>query len=124
MNTATGIKIIFSVGPLEGTPRHAKRIDYGVEYALQTDRAYDHETKKPLTGAFRVIASRDEFWGGHNSRDYRGKVLVDPTWRQLKSEARKAALATRDFHHVFLEAAHRTGRIENGVEDLTLSMGS
>ena len=61
-------------------------------------------------GLCQVRADRDEFFGGKDSRDYRSKVLLNPTWRQLFALAKKQQETTRDMQHDFFEGYHDTGK--------------
>jgi hypothetical protein len=68
-----------------------------------------YEVTKQSVVAFedrvRVVAYADGFFGGDESRAYRSRILVNPTWGTLfgvfKSQMRK----TKDYHHAFLEGA-------------------
>jgi hypothetical protein len=53
----------------------------------------------------RVVGPRDEFWGGELSKEYRSRIMVNPTWGQLLRCLTSQMKKTRDFHHCFLEDA-------------------
>jgi hypothetical protein len=63
-----------------------------------------------FTGLCQVRAERDQFFGGEDSRPFRSKVLLNPTWRQLFAIAKKQQEATKDVHHDFFEGYRDTGR--------------
>jgi hypothetical protein len=75
-------------------------------------------------GKCRVVVGADDFFGGEESRCYRGPVLENPTWRRLFGEAKKSQAKTRDSHHDFFEGVY-VGRVDsNGVTVLHLLLGS
>lgn len=53
----------------------------------------------------RVEAEEDGFFGGAESRPYRSRILVNPTWGTLLRIARSQQKKTQDYHHSFLEGA-------------------
>lgn len=53
----------------------------------------------------RVVAGRDDFYGGDESRAYRSRIMTNPTWKQLLGCLSSQMEKTRDFHHQFLEGA-------------------
>lgn len=61
-------------------------------------------------GLCQVRAERDEFFGGEDSRPYRSKVFLNPTWRQLFAAAKQQQKATGDLHHDFFEGYQDTGK--------------
>jgi hypothetical protein len=77
-------------------------------------------------GRVRVVGYADGFFGGDESREYRSRILVNPTWgtlfRVFKSQMRK----TKDYHHSFLEGARIVRRevdkdgVSYGVVELSL----
>ena len=70
-----------------------------------------------LEGPCKVIAERDEFYGGKKSKPYEGKLLINPTWGQLFIEAMKQQQKTLNFHHIFLEG----GRIGNKMAKFSMA---
>lgn len=84
------------------------------------------QSEVAFVGKCRVVASKDEFFGGERSKPYVGPVLTNPTWRKIKGEAKKAMRKTLDLHHVFLEGVYpdKDGPDADGVTNLRLSMGS
>lgn len=101
-----------------GTPKVIKHWDDGESYELTKQTAVAFE------GPCRVVAAADDFFGGSDSKSYRGRVLVNPTWRQLYGEAKRSQRKTRDFHHSFFEGAYVSKVDENGVKVLYLLLGS
>lgn len=59
----------------------------------------------------------------HPGKSYRGKVRVNPTWRDLCFEANEIIKTTGDDHHRFLEAYDVIGE-ENGIVFIELFLGS
>jgi hypothetical protein len=104
--------MLFSVGPKKDTPRS----DY------RTDK-HDISTMKQqvvaFVGLYVVVAERDEFWGGEQSKDYRSPVLHNPTWGRLFTCAKAAQRHTRDVHHAFFEGAYVR---MNGTHPVTMEI--
>jgi hypothetical protein len=59
-----------------------------------------------VAGPVVFVANRDEFYGGEGARDYRSKVVEDPTYRSLMGVARASQAKTRDYHHAFVEGIY------------------
>jgi len=78
-----------------GTPFHEKD---GCKYTKQNVVAFHDRV--------RVVGPRDPMWGGDESREYRSRIMVNPTWRQLLRCLSSQMKKTKDFHHQFLEGAH------------------
>ena len=96
----TQMHAVYSVH-IKGTPTVRK-------YYSVYDGDYYEVTKQSVVafeGRVRVVAYADGFFGGDESRAYRSRILVNPTWgtlfRVFKSQMRK----TKDYHHQFLEGA-------------------
>ena len=91
-----------------------------------------YKTGPVFMGRYKVEMAKDSFWGGTDTEDYVGEVLVDPTWEDLVVEAERMIRATNDTHHCFLESARVEGsELEHlatahgdGVLTLTFFMGS
>lgn len=75
-------------------------------------------------GKCRVVALADDFFGGDDSRKYRGPVIENPTWRKLFGEAKRSQKVTRDYHHDFFEGAVVAKVDANGVKVIRLLLGS
>ncbi len=93
----------------------------------------DPETGEPINnlnevaikGKCILIAEADAFWGDKDSADYFSPVLENPTWLEVSVFANAAIIATRDFHHHFLEGVNRTGILnDDDVPFYTFAMGS
>ena len=83
---------------IKGTPTYKKYLgDYPVEYTKQSVIAFHDRV--------RVVAYRDDFFGGEESKGYRSKILVNPTWGQLFRAFKTQMKRTKDYHHCFLEGA-------------------
>jgi len=53
----------------------------------------------------RVVAHRDGFFGGDDSKGYRSRIMLNPTWGQLFRCFQSQIRTTKDYHHAFLEGA-------------------
>jgi len=109
---------IFSVGPQPN----------GRRFNHSCGNTYAHYEDVAVEGFAVFVQDHDEFWG--EGKAYKGEMLKDPTWGQVRDEATKMIAATGDHHHVFLEAihlvnseGHPTDPDEN-VRFYNLSMGS
>jgi hypothetical protein len=87
------------------------------------DLPIDNLDAVAFRGKIRLVAYRDEFFGGASSRDWESPVLEDPTWLDLCVQANAMILATNDRHHRFLEGIDVIGR-DGEVTVAELSMGS
>jgi hypothetical protein len=108
--------------------KHFPRMNYSVMTGSKNDQYIDFDIVA-LEGPCKVIAERDEFYGGKKSKPYEGALLVNPTWGQLFIEAMKQQQKTLNFHHIFLEGGRIVGTVknENGetiVQFINLSLGS
>ena len=124
MMTATEGKsrstMIFSCGPNEAdrkvVPAQFYRKDeYGCHYykltaplfvRLQVDGVV---TTTKVTGPVVFTASGEEFWGGEKAKDFRSKVVEDPTYRVLLGAAKTSQKVTCDMHHAFIEGVYFKG---------------
>ena len=109
---------IYSVH-IKGTPTVTKYLgDYPVEYTKQSVIAFHDRV--------RVVAYGDEFFGGDESKGFKSRMLVNPTWGQLFRVLKSQMKKTRDFHHCFLEGARIVRRevdkdgVSYGIVELTL----
>jgi hypothetical protein len=108
--------------------KHYPQMSYSVTTDHKTPQYLDFDIVA-CDGPCKVIAERDEFYGGKKSKPYEGKLLVNPTWGQLFIEAMKQQQKTLDFHHSFLEGGRIVGTVknENGetiVQFINLGLGS
>lgn len=87
----------------------------GIEYTKQNVLAFE--------GKVRVVAHADDFFGGEESRGFRSRVLLNPTWGSLFRVLKSQMKRTRDYHHSFLEGARVVG-MEGDVKIVELSLGS
>jgi hypothetical protein len=92
------MRAIYSVH-IKGTPTVVRN---GCEYTKQSVVAFHDRV--------RVVGHADDFFGGDESRDYRSKILVNPTWRALLGCLQSQMKRTRDYHHCFLEGARSVRR--------------
>lgn len=97
-----------------------------MRYSVSTTKDFDKAILDPQIGCWymkqnitafqglcQVRADRDTFFGGEQSRDFRSKILLNPTWRQLFAIAKQQQKATNDFHHDFFE-----GYVDTGKDDM------
>lgn len=84
-------------------------------YDRDIDCYYMKQNVVAFTGLCQVRAERDDYFGGEDSKPFRSKVLLDPTWRQLFAIAKKQQQATRDAHHDFFEGFYDTGKDDMAV---------
>jgi hypothetical protein len=82
------------------------------------------QSEVAFVGKCRVVASADDFFGGEDSRKYRGPVIENPTWKKLFGEAKRSQAKTRDYHHSFFEGFYVAGIDAKGVTVLHLILGS
>lgn len=80
---------------IEGKPYTSRD---GLEYTKRSVVAFEDRV--------RVVAYADDFFGGDESRAYRSRIMVNPTWGQLFRVFKAQMRKTRDYHHAFLEGAH------------------
>jgi hypothetical protein len=110
---------IFSVSAQPGK-RSVTDSEYGITSMSQSERAFD--------GLVRVVASADDFFGGPDSRDFRDRVLENPSWKAIRGAASRSMRKTGDLHHAFLEGARVVGtevdKQGRTVQLVELSMGS
>lgn len=107
--------MVFSCGPgREGRqviPEKFYRVDqYDITYFKLTAplfvRLKDINNVYRLTqvnGPVVFVASGDSFWGGEKAKNYRSKVIDNPTYRSLLGSAKSSQKVTRDYHHQFIE---------------------
>lgn len=112
----------FSVGPIPGF-KTVHDPETGNDYVSQRAPARDYRRPQEELGICRVVSNADSFWGGENSKPYRGRVLCNPTWRAIRGEHDRQMRKTNDYHHVFLEGIRIRGR-EQGVTIIELCLGS
>jgi hypothetical protein len=83
-----------------------------------------NQSEVAFEGKCRVVTSADDFFGGEDSRKYRGPVIESPTWRRLFGEAKRSQAKTLDYHHDFFEGAIVATVDAKGVKVLHLLLGS
>lgn len=93
MATYGRARAIYSVH-IKGTPTVTRN---GIEYTKQNVVAFHDRVK--------VIGYRDDFFGGDESKGYRSRMLVNPTWKTLLGCLEAQMRRTKDYHHCFLEGA-------------------
>ena len=77
----------------------------GKPFIRRGDIEYTKQSVVAFEDRVRVVAYADEFFGGDESRSYRSRIMVNPTWGQLFRVFKAQMRKTRDYHHSFLEGA-------------------
>lgn len=95
----------------------------GTPTVVRNDLEYTKRNVVAFEGRVRVVAHRDDFFGGDESRSFRSRVLENPTWGTLFKVFKSQVEKTRDYHHAFLEGA-RIVRREGDVQIVELQLGS
>lgn len=98
-------------------------LDYSAYKTDDNDVPLDNLDEVAVKGRVYIIADRNEFYGGIESKDYRSWELINPTWLDVCVCAEAAIRATNDHHHVFLEGLDLVGE-EEGIKVYKLCMGS
>jgi hypothetical protein len=127
--------MVFSCGPNEEDRRTVSSKYYRKDemdchyYKLTAPvhvRLKDINNKMHLTavsGPVVFVASGDDFWGGEKAKNYRSKVIENPTYRALMGAAQALQKATKDYHHSFIEGVTFKG-YEGNVMILQMQFGS
>ena len=130
--------MFFSCGPTE-----AERRALPAQFYRKDDCGHYYKLSAPLfvylngedgvvkltqvTGPVVFLADGDSFWGGEVAKNYRSKVIENPTYRSLMGAAKSSQAKTRDYHHAFIENAYFKGYEEidgRQVMILKMSFGS
>ncbi|MES9851045.1 MAG: hypothetical protein ABW170_04350 [Candidatus Thiodiazotropha sp. L084R] len=74
-----------------------------------------------IKGKVVILKEHDPFWGA--GKNFKSKLLVNPTWLELTIEANKMILTTGDRHHRYLEGFDVLYE-KDGTKFVGLSMGS
>lgn len=91
----------------------------------ETGNPINNLNEVAIKGKCVLFAKADDFWGDEASFDYYSPVLENPTWLEVAVHADAAIIATRDFHHCFLEDMSKTGILnDSDVPYYEFSMGS
>jgi hypothetical protein len=77
----------------------------GTPTITRDDCEYTKQNVIAFHDRIRVVSGRDGFFGGSESRPYKSRILVNPTWRDLLRVAKSQQKKTKDYHHSFLEGA-------------------
>jgi len=111
--------------------RHLDKNNHQVHFvsyaAYKTDKKgqpIDNLDKIAVKGKCRFVQRRCEFYGGPNSKNYKSRVVENPTWLQLCALANSMIIKTLDTHHVFLEGVHYLRKDKDGVKIYEFVMGS
>jgi hypothetical protein len=114
--------MIYSVFAMDSTPGHMK------VYDPHSDGFRIKQTLIAFHGACQVVASADSFFGGEDSKPFKSKVLINPTWRRLYGVAKQQQKKTLNMHHDFFEGYYERGEdiIIDGkpVRIIELALGS
>jgi hypothetical protein len=76
-----------------------------------------------VEGCVVLVANRNLYFGGRQSKDYESKVLESPTWLQVAVRANEMIGVTRDRSHCFLEGLEKMF-MADGVTHYKFLMGS
>jgi hypothetical protein len=74
-----------------------------------------------IKGRVVIIQKYDSFWG--EGKDFKSRVIENPTWLDLTIEANTMIKTTGDSHHRYLEDFGVLYE-KNGIRYIELSMGS
>jgi hypothetical protein len=77
----------------------------GTPTTKKNDCEYTKQNVVAFTGKVVVVAYADDFFGGDESKNFRSRVLTNPTWGSLFRVFKSQMKATKDQHHCFLEGA-------------------
>lgn len=77
----------------------------------KTEQAIDNLDKVAIKGKVVLISEADDFFGGPTSKNYKSKVLENPTWLQITICANIMINRVVDTHHVFLEGVEYKRKI-------------
>lgn len=102
--------------------------EMGKPWVMRNGIRYTKQNVVAFEDRVRVVADPDEFFGGDESRAFRSRIMVNPTWGQLFRVFKSQMKRTRDCHHAFLEGARIVRREvdKDGVSYavVELSLGS
>ena len=103
--------------------------DFWVYYSAYEDKdgiPIDNLNEIPVPGKVMFVEQGDTFYG--SGKSYRSKILDSPTWLEICVVANEMIIATKDMHHIYLEAVHATPKTlfqdNDEVKILRFSMGS
>ena len=99
------------------------RVIYSAYKTDKDDVPINNLNEIAATGKVVLIAPRNEFYGGKDSRSYKSPVLENPTWLQVCVYANEMITTTKDKHHVFLEGLDYKKK-EGDVKVFEFCMGS
>lgn len=85
-------------------------------YIMRDGFRYTKQNVIAIPGLVRVHGFADDFFGGPESKDYRSKVMMNPSWGRLFRVFKAQMKRTRDYHHAFLEG-FRVMRTERDQQD-------
>lgn len=86
---------------------------YVIYSAYKSDKdgePIDNLNEIAVKGKVILVGEADDFWGGKKAKDFRSKVLENPTWLIVAIHANATIKKTRDLHHVFLEGMDKKGK--------------
>lgn len=77
----------------------------GTPTLTRNECKYTKQSVVAFRDRIRVECDSDDFFGGSESRPYKSRILVNPTWGTLLRVAKSQQKKTQDYHHDFLEGA-------------------
>lgn len=117
--------MIYSVGVNKNTPQEHVIVE------KSTGNINMKQTVVAFEGLCQVREEADNFFGGEDSKPFKSKIMLNPTWRQLFNVAKQQQQVTRDWHHDFFEGYYDTGKNDFAdhpnnlpVRIIRLAMGS
>jgi len=96
-------------------------------YQTVEDVPQDNLDEVAVEGPCIFIGHADDYWGGdedEKSEPFQSEVLESPTWLELCYHFERCMQATKDYHHSFLEGAHKADKEIDGVPVYEFSTGS
>ncbi len=77
-----------------------------------------------FVGKFKFTSSKNEFFGGPNSKDYESSVIKNPRWIDIFGFANDSLDYTLDRHHVYFEWFYDKGIVKDRVRVVRMFFGS
>jgi hypothetical protein len=81
----------------------------GTPTVKKNDIEYTKQNVVAFFGRVVVVAYADDHFGGDESKNFRSRMLTNPTWGSLFRVFKSQMKATKDQHHCYLEGAHVIG---------------
>lgn len=111
----------------EAIKKDKQRVFYVNYSAYKTDKddnPIDNLNRVAIKGKVILEGLAEKFYGCDRAKNFRSKVLENPTWLDIAVQANRMIKMTKDHHHVFLEGVRKTGKNIDGIRIYEFSMGS